>query len=78
MKKVLLHFGDGEFEEEFLIEIPDSVRKSDINVIVKDVRQGKVGKYNLLEDWSYDEVVDVILKEVNGKRVDVEYWDFHL
>ncbi|RLF42422.1 MAG: hypothetical protein DRN17_07860 [Thermoplasmata archaeon] len=78
MKKVLLHFGDGEFEEGFLIEIPDSVRKSDINVIVKDVRQGKVGKYNLPEDWSYDEVIDVILKEVNGERVDVEYWDFHL
>ena len=78
MKKVLIKLYDSEVEEEYVVDVPDDVKDDDLVEIIEDIRKGDYEKYGLPEDWTYDEVMDVIAKKYNIKRLDFEFWPYRL
>ena len=79
MKKlVILTLGDELRETDYLIKFPSSIKKENIEEIIEDIRKCKHEKYNLPEDWCYDEVIEVIIKKFQGKLLHSSVWRFYL
>ncbi|RLD19302.1 MAG: hypothetical protein DRI33_03230 [Caldiserica bacterium] len=79
MKKIaVITLHDNISSVDFLFKFPPYVSKDQVEQIIRDISHGNLSKYNLPEDWTYDEVAEVIAKELGGEILYPYRWEFYL